>query len=730
MGVVFQARHLELDMPVAIKVLTQEAGLEPDLRDRFLVEGRLAARVRHPNVVGVMEAGVTQDGVPYVVYEFLEGTDLSAVLAKRGRLLPSEAVDVVVAALAGLGAIHEAGIVHRDLKPANIILTATGSVKLLDFGLARNLLDARVRTLAGTVLGTPAYLSPEAITGGQIGPAMDIYSAGILLFELIAGRVPFDGATLPAVLEQQLHATPPWLGTLVQDVPPALALVVHRAIAKEPGSRYASAEAFRTALRSEVEAGAPQQLRRARLATVAIDTSNLPAERRSDGRTVARRLPRSRGRPEARKSSPRRRWYRRTGLLVFLFVGAAVGIAAFDALTRPQSSGHAYPTMDEAKREVLRTDTRKWLIDLATLVERERIDDEPSSVDRRLRCLKGALDGLERLGSCEPSAAEGTSSFASGSAAGIRMAAWVVAALLTDEARFAESVPGAAARTKVLSEQAARCHQRLADMAWPPDVSDDAGHGRGSVAAGLAVARAARDAASARALHSVAKLTLDSRTASRVRAQSMVEVLRRLRDASIVIESSRVEDEMAQAVGDHFRALSLSALTRAKPSGSVQSRSRPCAWCLDERERALLERVVVRLDAAVDPLAPLIGMCAADQARRWLRRESPATDSGRTWAAPSDGMGEGDPGGRRLGLSWIDLSWGVRPYLDENRWLRALRDSRALESPFHVILTDSGAIADYLSSRVDVLPRTQLLMDDRARLYRPIRDFEFLSVDP
>ena len=191
MAIVYEGHDRRLDRRVAVKVVPAVA-TEPEARQRFVREARSTARLSHPNAVAVFDAGET-DGYLYIVMEFVEGRTLAAELNDRGRIEPAEATTVAVSVLAALGHAHSAELVHRDVKPSNIMLSDDGTVKLLDFGIARRLDDlAGSMTKGGGVVGTPNYLAPEQVAGRPATPASDQYAVGVVLFEMLTGAPPFD----------------------------------------------------------------------------------------------------------------------------------------------------------------------------------------------------------------------------------------------------------------------------------------------------------------------------------------------------------------------------------------------------------------------------------------------------------------------------------------------------------------------------------------------------------
>jgi len=253
MGTVYSAVHRTLGKKVAIKTLRSELAAQPELRARFVREGKAAAAVRHPNVVDVDDVGIAGD-TPYLAMELLEGEDLRARVLRHGRLRADETVDVVLPALLGLGEAHRAGVVHRDLKPDNIFLARDahgGTVpKLLDFGISK-LRETQSLGLTGnhSVLGTPFYMSPEqAGSARDVDARSDLYSAGVILYHCTVGRVPFNGSALAQVIGQIMLADPVPLRELCPDVPAGFEAVVLRCMAKDPAARFQDAISLARAL--------------------------------------------------------------------------------------------------------------------------------------------------------------------------------------------------------------------------------------------------------------------------------------------------------------------------------------------------------------------------------------------------------------------------------------------------------------------------------------------------
>ena len=245
-GKVFAGRDERLHRDVAIK-LVPTASAEPVARQRFVREARTAAAFTHPNAVALYDAGEA-DGSLYLVMELVDGESLAEMLAARGPLGPAESERIMSAVLSALAAAHGAGIVHRDVKPGNVLLGADGAVKLADFGIAKRLDDAAGDvTVVGDIIGTPKYLAPELVGGAPATPSSDVYAAGVVLFEMLAGRPPFDADTpLATALAHRDHPVPD-VGAL-RPVPERLAAVVRTAMTKDPAHRFASADAMRAAI--------------------------------------------------------------------------------------------------------------------------------------------------------------------------------------------------------------------------------------------------------------------------------------------------------------------------------------------------------------------------------------------------------------------------------------------------------------------------------------------------
>jgi serine/threonine protein kinase len=244
-GVVFRGRDRVLRREVAIKVLDRDGTDDDQASERWRQEARLGARISHPNAVAIFDTGV-HDGQPFIVMECLSGETLATRIAER-RLSPSQVRDIGVQLLSALDAAHRRGIIHRDIKPANLLFTATGSVKVADFGIATTA-DGDPGTDTRRVVGTLAYLAPERLQGAAATPQSDIYAAGVVLYEALTGRKPFDADTPASMLDQISSGSSGNLAALRPDAGATLTRVVTRALQADPTARYATASAMARAL--------------------------------------------------------------------------------------------------------------------------------------------------------------------------------------------------------------------------------------------------------------------------------------------------------------------------------------------------------------------------------------------------------------------------------------------------------------------------------------------------
>ncbi|MBW3548488.1 MAG: Stk1 family PASTA domain-containing Ser/Thr kinase [Actinobacteria bacterium] len=248
MADVFLARDSLLDRPVALKVLFPEFATDPSFVQRFRREARAAANLSHPNIVSVYDWG-EEDGTYFIVMEYVEGRSLAQIIRDEGRLHPDRAADVTSDIAAALGFAHRNGVVHRDVKPGNVIISPSGQVKVADFGIARAISTQENLTQAGTVMGTAAYFSPEQARGEKVDPRSDVYSLGVVLYEMLTGRPPFTGDSPVAVAYKHVQETPRPPRERNADIPADLDAIVLRAMAKNADDRYPSAEDLRSDLR-------------------------------------------------------------------------------------------------------------------------------------------------------------------------------------------------------------------------------------------------------------------------------------------------------------------------------------------------------------------------------------------------------------------------------------------------------------------------------------------------
>ena len=246
MGQVFLGYDAMLERQVAIKVLAPHLVWETGFVERFLREARAAARLKHPSIVTIYDVG--QEGSRYyIVMEYLEGTTLAHLIAQRGPQSSKIALPILGQLAGALDYAHSFGLVHRDVKPGNVIVSPSGHVTLTDFGVARAAQESRL-TSTGSLVGTPQYMSPEHAQGEEVDYRSDIYSLGVVAYEMLTGRTPFGATTPHAVLHQLIYDPPPPIHTLRPDLPPKVEQVMASVLAKEPAKRYQTAGDFVRAL--------------------------------------------------------------------------------------------------------------------------------------------------------------------------------------------------------------------------------------------------------------------------------------------------------------------------------------------------------------------------------------------------------------------------------------------------------------------------------------------------
>ncbi len=259
MAYVLQARDLNLQREVAIKVLREDLIGDPAFRVSFLQEARAAANLTHPHIVTIFDFG-HDNGRYFMVMEYVRGADLKTLLRRRGALPLAEALDLMGQVCAGVGYAHRAGLVHCDLKPQNILVTSDGRAKITDFGIARALSTINPEEHSEVVWGSPQYLSPEQAAGAAPSPASDVYALGVILFEMLTGRLPFEAADPALLMELHQAAPPPPPRSLNPDIPPTLEQIILKVLAKEPAARYRTADQLGRVLqtlREQIAQGSP-----------------------------------------------------------------------------------------------------------------------------------------------------------------------------------------------------------------------------------------------------------------------------------------------------------------------------------------------------------------------------------------------------------------------------------------------------------------------------------------
>ncbi len=251
MSTVYRGLDVRLDRPVALKVMDARYAGDPQFLTRFQREARAIARLKNPGLVAIYDQG-NDPSRPFLVMELVEGGTLRELLRERGPMPPHAVVAALLPVLGGLGVAHRAGLVHRDIKPENVLISDGGEVKLVDFGLVRALADAGI-TSTSVILGTAAYLSPEQVLGESTGPRSDVYSAGVMAFEMLTGTTPFTGDNPLSVANQRLdrEVAPP--SSRIDGVPPQFDAFIARATARDAEARFADAAEMAAALQAIAE---------------------------------------------------------------------------------------------------------------------------------------------------------------------------------------------------------------------------------------------------------------------------------------------------------------------------------------------------------------------------------------------------------------------------------------------------------------------------------------------
>jgi eukaryotic-like serine/threonine-protein kinase len=242
MSSVYRAHDRLLERSVALKILHEQFTRDEDYVERFRREARSVAQLTHPNIVTVIDRG-EQDGRQFIVFEYLDGMNLKELVDRDGPLPVSEAIELALQVARGLAFAHDQGLVHRDVKPQNVLLDSDGRAKVTDFGIARSL-DVDGMTITGTIMGTSNYIAPEQARGQPVDEQTDVYSLGCVLYELLAGEVPYDGDNFVTVAMRHVNDPVPSVRELRPDVPPRLDAAIRRAMAKDGSDRFASMAGF------------------------------------------------------------------------------------------------------------------------------------------------------------------------------------------------------------------------------------------------------------------------------------------------------------------------------------------------------------------------------------------------------------------------------------------------------------------------------------------------------
>ncbi len=263
-GTVYKGRDPFIKRLVAIKTCQSD---DEEIKKRFFREAEFAGNLHHPNITTIYDFGVTEDGTPYIVQEFLTGEDLDHLIKRKTPLSLNRKVRILLDVCEGLGYAHAAGIIHRDIKPANIRILDDGTVKIMDFGIAKSMISPSTLTQTGITLGTASYLAPEQIRGETLDARTDLFSLGVVAYEIFAGQKPFGGDHISTVLYKIMNETPPRPGELDPQVPPSLDRAVFRALEKDRAHRYATC----SEMKSDLAAALKQ---------IADDVPTLPTSRR------------------------------------------------------------------------------------------------------------------------------------------------------------------------------------------------------------------------------------------------------------------------------------------------------------------------------------------------------------------------------------------------------------------------------------------------------------------
>jgi eukaryotic-like serine/threonine-protein kinase len=241
MAIVYRARDTMLERLVAVKILRESYSRDPAFLDRFRQEAKAAANLSHPNIVTVHDFGLDKDQL-FIVMEYVPGTDLKTLMKQRGRFTSEEAVPLLIQACAGIGYAHRAGLVHCDVKPQNMLVTPDMRLKVADFGIARALSTIHPEEQSDVIWGSPQYFSPEQASGAAPSPASDVYSLGIIMYEMLTGSLPFHADTAPELAHLHIEAEPVPISEMLPNVSPVLEQIQRKLLSKEPSQRYRTAD--------------------------------------------------------------------------------------------------------------------------------------------------------------------------------------------------------------------------------------------------------------------------------------------------------------------------------------------------------------------------------------------------------------------------------------------------------------------------------------------------------
>jgi serine/threonine protein kinase len=272
MAVVYLARDLMLERLVAVKVLREDYSGDPAFQERFRQEAKAAANLSHPNIVTMHDFGL-DNGQLFLVMEYVPGTDLKTLIKQRGRFSPDEALPLLIQACAGIGYAHRAGLVHCDVKSQNMLVTPDMRLKVADFGIARALSTIHPDEQSDVVWGSPQYFAPEQASGAAPAPASDVYSLGIIMYEMLTGSLPFQATTAAALARLHVEEEPPLLSEMIPDISPTLEQILTKVLSKEPSQRYRTADQLGRVLLNFGNTRSAQSLALTPEAALVADTS-------------------------------------------------------------------------------------------------------------------------------------------------------------------------------------------------------------------------------------------------------------------------------------------------------------------------------------------------------------------------------------------------------------------------------------------------------------------------